>query len=160
VHGYPITEQYAEVNPINGKTYTVQYFERSRMELHPENAGSPYEMLLGLLGTQLAQKQDYSHSMYPTYGHAVDFSWISGHLGPASKCGTRVYNCDRFFYGPISDTSTSFVQVFGKGWSSFLTRDGRYVNVPIVLFGHFEEIPELECPPGYNVDRWQSNMAQ
>jgi len=29
----------------------VQYFERARFEYHPENAGTPYVVLLGLLGT-------------------------------------------------------------------------------------------------------------
>ena len=37
-------------SPTDGKTYTVQYFERNRFEYHPENAGTPYAVLLGLLG--------------------------------------------------------------------------------------------------------------
>jgi hypothetical protein len=36
----------------------VQYFERARFELHPENAGTPYEILLGHLGREaLAARQ-------------------------------------------------------------------------------------------------------
>jgi hypothetical protein len=46
--GYPITQVRKET--LEGKEYSVQYFERRRMELHPENAGTPYEVLLGLLG--------------------------------------------------------------------------------------------------------------
>lgn len=46
--GFPITDELDEV--IEGKPYRVQYFERRRMELHPENVGTPYEILLGLLG--------------------------------------------------------------------------------------------------------------
>jgi hypothetical protein len=42
--GYPISEELIE----NG--YTVQYFERNRFELHPENQGTAFEVLLGLLG--------------------------------------------------------------------------------------------------------------
>ena len=49
--GYPVSE------PINEELATwggtAQYFERRRMELHPENAGTPYEVLLGLLGRDL-----------------------------------------------------------------------------------------------------------
>jgi hypothetical protein len=48
--GYPITEEYTEKSATDGRTYTVQYFQRNRFELHPENAGTPYEVLLGLLG--------------------------------------------------------------------------------------------------------------
>jgi hypothetical protein len=53
VFGYPITEERTETNPIDGKDYTVQYFERNRFELHPEQADTPFEVQLGLLGTQL-----------------------------------------------------------------------------------------------------------
>lgn len=44
--GYPITEPAVE----NG--YVVQYFERARMEHHPEKAASGYEVELGHLGTE------------------------------------------------------------------------------------------------------------
>jgi spore germination protein YaaH len=53
IYGYPITEQFEEKNPADGKTYIVQYFERNRFEYHPENAGTKYEVLLGLLGNQI-----------------------------------------------------------------------------------------------------------
>jgi len=43
------------VNPSDGKEYTVQYFERARFEFHPEAAGTPYEVQLGLLGAQALQ---------------------------------------------------------------------------------------------------------
>lgn len=51
--GYPLTEPYNEIDPGNGRTYTVQWFERERFEYHPENAGTKYEVLLGLLGNEL-----------------------------------------------------------------------------------------------------------
>ncbi len=51
VNGYPISEPFNEVNSADGKTYTVQYFERARFELHPENK-PPYNVLLGFLGRQ------------------------------------------------------------------------------------------------------------
>lgn len=50
--GYPISEPMTETL-ANGDelwTGTVQYFERRRMEYHPELAGTRYEVLLGLLG--------------------------------------------------------------------------------------------------------------
>jgi YVTN family beta-propeller protein len=51
-HGYPLSDEFSEVSPSDGKPYTVQYFERARFELHPEFAGTPYQVLLGLLGSQ------------------------------------------------------------------------------------------------------------
>jgi spore germination protein len=55
IFGLPISEEFQEKNPSDGKTYTVQYFERNRFEYHPENKGTPYEVELGLLGVQLTQ---------------------------------------------------------------------------------------------------------
>ncbi len=49
--GYPISNPLDEANAADGKTYTVQYFERARFEAHPENA-APYNVLLGALGRQ------------------------------------------------------------------------------------------------------------
>jgi hypothetical protein len=49
--GYPITGVLEET--VEGTTYAVQYFERRRMELHPEHRGTPYEVLLGLLGREV-----------------------------------------------------------------------------------------------------------
>src|SRR4051794_39576827 len=59
--GYPLTEAHNEVSPIDGKTYLTQYFERSVMELHPEHAGTPFEVLLSLLGS-IRYQQKYSVS--------------------------------------------------------------------------------------------------
>ena len=53
VMGYPISEPFDEVNLADGRSYKVQYFERNRFEHHPENAGTPYEVLLGLLGSEV-----------------------------------------------------------------------------------------------------------
>ena len=53
IFGYPITERQSE--SIEGRVYEVQYFERRRMEYHPELAGTPYAILLGLLGQTLAE---------------------------------------------------------------------------------------------------------
>lgn len=53
IYGYPISEEFTEVNPADGKSYIVQYFERNRFEYHPELKGTPYMVELGLLGNQL-----------------------------------------------------------------------------------------------------------
>ncbi len=56
VFGFPLTEEFTEINAADGKPYTVQYFERNRFEYHPENAGGRYEVLLGLLGAETLAK--------------------------------------------------------------------------------------------------------
>lgn len=52
VFGLPRSEAFEEKSAIDGKTYLVQYFERNRLEYHPENQGTEFEMLLGLLGIE------------------------------------------------------------------------------------------------------------
>ncbi len=59
IFGYPISDEFQERNPDDGKTYTVQYFERNRFEFHPENRGTKYEVLLGLLGTELCRRKGW-----------------------------------------------------------------------------------------------------
>lgn len=52
--GFPLTRVRDEL--IEGRVYQVQYFERRRMELHPENA-PPYNLLLGLLGREVLTRE-------------------------------------------------------------------------------------------------------
>src|SRR5579859_642587 len=49
--GYPLSDEFTEINALNGQPYTVQYFERAVYEWHPENAGTTYAVLLSQLGT-------------------------------------------------------------------------------------------------------------
>jgi peptide/nickel transport system substrate-binding protein len=49
--GLPLSEPFTETSHVDGKSYTVQYFERNRMELHPEKP-APYDVELGLLGVE------------------------------------------------------------------------------------------------------------
>jgi hypothetical protein len=72
--GYPISNEFQEVSDLNGKPYTVQYFERAEFELHPENQ-PPYDVLLAQLGkfrydTKLqAAKQPARLNLPYTEGH-------------------------------------------------------------------------------------------
>ena len=54
--GYPISEEFTEASPLDGKPYTVQYFERAVFEAHPEKA-APYTVLLSQLGTYRFQQR-------------------------------------------------------------------------------------------------------
>ena len=50
--GFPLSQPVTEVSQDDGKPYLVQYFERQRLEYHPENAGTAYVILLGRLGAE------------------------------------------------------------------------------------------------------------
>jgi subtilisin family serine protease len=59
IFGYPLSEEFEEVNAADGRTYLVQYFERNRFEYHPEFAGTANEVLLGLLGVERTQGRNF-----------------------------------------------------------------------------------------------------
>ena len=69
VFGYPLGTAFEESNPDTGETYLVQYFERQRFELHPENAGTPYHVLLGRLGAQLLSDDIIDNTPQPDAAH-------------------------------------------------------------------------------------------
>ena len=54
VLGYPLSEEFVETNPADGRPYPTQYFERGRLEYHADAAGTPDAVTLGLLGAQRA----------------------------------------------------------------------------------------------------------
>ncbi|MBF6614787.1 MAG: hypothetical protein IVW55_16880 [Chloroflexi bacterium] len=65
--GYPISNEFTEVNDLDGKPYTVQYFERAVFEMHPENQ-PPYNVLLSQLGT-FELKKRYPESKQSSGGN-------------------------------------------------------------------------------------------
>jgi len=59
IYGYPLSDPFIEGG------YTVQYFERARFEWHPDNVGTPYAVLLGLLGRDAAARDGVNTSPQP-----------------------------------------------------------------------------------------------
>lgn len=62
--GLPISEEFDEVMP-DGHAYRVQYFERARLEYHPEFAGTPAEVQPGLLGSALYRNEPRPTTVQP-----------------------------------------------------------------------------------------------
>ena len=77
--GYPISEEFTEVSTLDGKPYTVQYFERAVFEKHPENK-PPFDVLLSQLGT-FRYRETYASTPPPTQVpagvtvHEIDFDF-------------------------------------------------------------------------------------
>lgn len=57
VFGHPLSAEYLELNSDTGQMHTVQYFERQRFEFHGDYTGTPYEVQLGRLGFDEAQRR-------------------------------------------------------------------------------------------------------
>lgn len=84
IFGYPLTEEFSEDG------LTVQYFERARFEWHPGAWPERYDVLLGLLGRELASQQglldtapfqpvmaanDQYTTFFPQTGHRLAFGF-------------------------------------------------------------------------------------
>jgi peptidoglycan/xylan/chitin deacetylase (PgdA/CDA1 family) len=52
IYGFPISEEFREVNPDTGQVHVVQYFERQRFEWHPGKWPERMDVLLGRVGAQ------------------------------------------------------------------------------------------------------------
>ncbi len=62
VFGYPISSQQHEA--IEGQTLQVQWFQRNRLELHPDNA-PPYDVLIGRVGVDMLERQGRDWRIFP-----------------------------------------------------------------------------------------------
>lgn len=100
--GFPISEEQTETDPATGKAFLAQWFERARLEYHPENA-APYKVELGLLGNEIkgsnpanvlkllyqslnnaTYQQAYSYWETPTQNPGAFNAWVQGYAKLAS----------------------------------------------------------------------------
>jgi hypothetical protein len=134
VFGYPISEAQEATNPDDGQTYLTQWFERNRLELHPENE-PPYDVLLGALGKQMLANRGIDLSTIPTAdpsephyfgetGQAVapefwDY-WSSHGLEFDGAAGTSIQESLALFGYPITparrETSAADGQTYLTQW--------------------------------------------
>jgi hypothetical protein len=56
VFGFPISEELREWDPATNSERLVQYFERARLEYHPESVGTANEVVISPLGRTLLQQ--------------------------------------------------------------------------------------------------------
>lgn len=140
--GYPLTEEYREVSPTDGKVYAVQYFERARFEYHPENK-PPYDVLLGLLGHTIAANRKQEAPFLPTASQAnkpgvVFFKETNHNMPPQFVDYWRIHGGLPVYGYPISE---AFIEQSPT--------DGKSYLVQYFERNRFEYHPEL--PAEYRV---------
>jgi hypothetical protein len=93
INGLPVTDKHEEISPTDGKTYTVQWFERSRLEEHPEN-NAPNDVLLGLLGASATQnRHDGPFQTIPDPKNGLQWFSLTQHtVGDKSIGGQAIAN--------------------------------------------------------------------
>ncbi|HEX5502676.1 MAG TPA: hypothetical protein VFW96_08640 [Thermomicrobiales bacterium] len=122
INGYPLSDEFTETLE-DGKPYTVQYFERVRMEYHPENADPQYQVLLGQFGRRIlagvsgaptaAATPQAGSTFFPVTGHNVDarfMAYWNAHGGLA-QFG---YPLSEAFTQTLEDGKTYMVQYFER----------------------------------------------
>ncbi|HEX5689509.1 MAG TPA: hypothetical protein VFX76_05885, partial [Roseiflexaceae bacterium] len=68
--GQPLSSQQAEV--VEGRSFQAQWFERGRLELHPENL-PPYDVLLGRLGAESLGRAGQAWTSFPAASQNAPF---------------------------------------------------------------------------------------
>lgn len=94
VFGHPTSEQFQEVNRADGQVYWVQYFERQRMEWHPDESNPQYQVLLGLLGNEY---RDAYHAGAAPFAPELPATLPSPTPAPAST--PMIYGFNAILYG-------------------------------------------------------------
>lgn len=150
VFGLPITPQQEET--IEGKALQVQWFERNRLELHPENA-RPYDVLLGRLGADRLVQQGRDWQGFPKTGEQPNCRFFAetGH----SVCGDvlaawRANGLE--IDGRRGKTEAENLALFGLPLSGLISEtlsDGKEYQVQYFERARFELHPQ-NAPP-YNV---------
>lgn len=148
VYGYPITDEHPEVNPADGQTYTVQWFERNRFEYHPENATThpDYVVELGLLGSQLTADRVFPPASDKTntpgqtviYFPQTQHNLRNGFLDYWQSQG----GLDRFGY-PISEEHNEYNPSDGKCYVTQWFQRARFEYHPEVDSKQFRDQVEL-----------------
>jgi len=150
IFGYPLTEEFSEINPDLGKPFTVQYFERQRFEYHPELAGTPYEVQLGRLGVEDAKRRGLLR--HPAF-QPIPASAVSGDCWFFPETGHAV--CGRFLaywrsYGlEFGDPGISFresLALFGYPISEPFTDPVTGLTIQYFERARFEYHPENPEP--------------
>ncbi len=149
--GYPLTEEFVDASGPGNMPLVVQYFERNRFELDSESKTATLinDVKLELFGREYLQQKGYFTGTYPLYGHASDFSWVSGKMTNYEEysCFHRGCGCSILRYqGQNNDPR---VQFGGETWLTYEGPGfGRFLqNKYFLAFGHLARPGEnyLHC---------------
>ena len=133
IFGYPISEDFSEAGS-DGQSYTVQYFERFRFELHPANP-APYNVQLSRLGDLTLQRQGRNWFTFPKGA-------------PQPSCLT--------FEGTDHTLCEPFLSYWRTHGLEFDGQTGKTFAESLALFGQplSEAQPEEVAPSGTIVVQW------
>jgi sugar lactone lactonase YvrE len=146
VFGLPLGPQQAD--QIEGKTFQAQLFERTRLELHPENA-RPYDVLLGRIGVTALEQQARDWFSFPKSPAKADCHFFAdtGH----NVCGAiwQAWQASGLeFDGRSGKSFEESLALFGLPLSDEITEtiEGKQYQVQWFERARFELHPENQPP--------------
>ncbi|MCG8349976.1 MAG: hypothetical protein MI924_19600 [Chloroflexales bacterium] len=168
VFGLPISAQQEEM--VEGRLIQVQWFERNRLELHPDNA-PPYDVLLGRLGHTVLESRGRDWFTFPkdeglqagcrlfTTGFNVcdDIlaAWQANGLELDGQAGSSPEESLALFGQPLSPAQTEVID--GKAYTVQWFERTRFevhpgnrppFNVQFGLLGNLLRPRDVPTPPG------------
>lgn len=137
IFGYPITDEYTD--PQSG--FVTQYFERARFEWHPGSWPARYDVELGLLGVELAQRESLTGTVPFQPVEADD----GDHCAYFPETGHRLCYGFRDFWN-----ANGGLPIFGFPISEEFTDPANNLTVQYFERQRFEWHPEN--PPAWQVE--------
>jgi len=133
-NGYPLGDPFEQAL-ADGRTYTVQYFERTRLEAHPEQTEIRYQILLGQFGRQIVGGVTNAPTApVPAVSGARYFPEIGHNVAPAFLARWEANGGLAQFGYPLSEAFTETLE------------DGQPYTVQYFERARFEAHPE-NAPP-------------
>lgn len=149
IFGYPIGPQLEA--RVEGGPVQTQWFERVRMELHPENQ-PPYDVLLGRIGVEALEQQGRDWTSFPRSEASAECQYFpeTGH----NVCGAILQAWEAnglAFDNQPGSTPAESLALFGLPLSDEMTEtvEGQQYTVQWFERARFELHPENQAP--YNV---------
>lgn len=136
VYGYPLSEEFSEISPDDGREYTVQYFERAKFEYHPESPNNSIQ--LARLGAQALNQSGLPQALrkpmpaITALGHAT-----TGYNGSISERVNNIARGAARMNGLIVAAGATFS--FNAALGSAGTEDG-FVEGYAIVNGQLEKV--------------------
>jgi plastocyanin len=137
LNGYPISGEIMETLE-DGKSYTVQYFERARLEYHPENA-APNDVLLGQFGRRIRPADEpvaarAGATFFPQTGHNIDGGFLAYWQanGDVAQFG---YPISEVFGETLGDGKSYQVQYFERARFEYHPENAAPYDILLGQFG-------------------------
>ncbi len=152
VFGFPLTQEFTELNPDNSQNYTVQYFERQRYEYHPEFKGTPYETELGRLGAADALQRNLYNRVPTAFTSAPKSSDPNCTYFPQTQhnvCGSfgAYWHTHGLEFGDVSVSFREAVALFGYPISEEFKDPDTGLMVQYFERARFEHQPQFAGTP-------------